>query len=880
MDPAGISVAQADCTSEHLRRLFGLLPGRVQNLAKSGGAIRYHLSSCNYATVLQNVNPGVRAAPRTPETGVAVLMFGTNDAIQGSGSGWVEDSFRAGMRTAIARYLAGSVYDHTDISITQSAGSWAAVVFATANEQPSGSGTGYLSSTTVNDELTIAVPSTFEGGTIDIGFIGGYKGGTARITVDGTIHGTILTSNLASSTNTTHRCGTIYSIPNLASGAHTILVKTTQVDASGGYVAFDYWQIRAREYPVVLVCGMAQPSAPGWVWAGITQAQTDTYNRWMRELVAEFADPAVRFVDVDPLLLADSKFFASDGLHPNRWGAAVIAGAIEREFHRAFVDGVAHHRAAFRWTGESDPAEGFQFFRDNGEPTQVVDDFNRSDSPTSLRDNGWTIYAGEWGVKDGQAYVSRDRWSYRTAEDLFNRADAATLGAGWTAVNGTWGIASSAANKQGNGAGDHQIAIQDQGAADHFVEFKVGVRESLMGLVFRYTDANNFLIVVANAAAGGWNLYKMVAGVFSASLAHLSDILSGAGNGIHVEAKGTTVRFFQLATGAESATSYTITDAALETGTKVGLYADDSVTSAARWDDFARGPATTTPTAGHNLAARDTGWSDGAVSFVVGQRANFWGLAFRVQDGRNFQYLAVSTTFGNWALFTVVNGVNTNSRTIKGANAVGTNVEVRMSGDQLTFFFDGVASTSNPITDSTYQTETEHGLATLFGSTLDSEGDYCTSDDFQAGRIVLDDAVAGDLYYDQQTGAIYGPLVGTNWGSYTAIETQRELYQNHGNTGATETINMANGNVHRCVLDANCTFTFSGAVSGKATTMTLLVVQDGTGGRTATWPGSVMWPAAVAPTLTAAANAVDMLRFLTVDGGTTWYGWTVALDLR
>lgn len=98
-------------------------------------------------------------------------------------------------------------------------------------------------------------------------------------------------------------------------------------------------------------------------------------------------------------------------------------------------------------------------------------------------------------------------------------------------------------------------------------------------------------------------------------------------------------------------------------------------------------------------------------------------------------------------------------------------------------------------------------------------------------------------------------------------------YTNNGDkTGAT-TLNLAAGNVHRVRLTGNVTFTFSGATSGKACSLTLILVQDATGSRTITWPASVDWEAAAAPVLSTGANAVDILTFITVDGGTIWYGF-------
>ena len=92
-------------------------------------------------------------------------------------------------------------------------------------------------------------------------------------------------------------------------------------------------------------------------------------------------------------------------------------------------------------------------------------------------------------------------------------------------------------------------------------------------------------------------------------------------------------------------------------------------------------------------------------------------------------------------------------------------------------------------------------------------------------------------------------------------------------SGATDTIDLEDGNVHNVTLTANCTFTFSNPpASGTSGSFTLFLNQDGTGSRTATWPGSVKWAGGTAPTLTTTASRTDILVFTTIDGGTIWYG--------
>jgi len=99
-----------------------------------------------------------------------------------------------------------------------------------------------------------------------------------------------------------------------------------------------------------------------------------------------------------------------------------------------------------------------------------------------------------------------------------------------------------------------------------------------------------------------------------------------------------------------------------------------------------------------------------------------------------------------------------------------------------------------------------------------------------------------------------------------------ETYFDAGNSGAAITIDLANGNVQKLTLTANCTITLTNPAAGAMRSLTLLVFQDATGLRTITWPGSVSWGDAGAPILTLIASKMDIISLFTVDGGTTWYG--------
>lgn len=91
------------------------------------------------------------------------------------------------------------------------------------------------------------------------------------------------------------------------------------------------------------------------------------------------------------------------------------------------------------------------------------------------------------------------------------------------------------------------------------------------------------------------------------------------------------------------------------------------------------------------------------------------------------------------------------------------------------------------------------------------------------------------------------------------------------------TVDVADGNVVLCLLSANTTFEFRCPIGpGVALSFTLLLLQDGSGSRTVTWPSSIDWGTTGAPTLTTTANKVDVVTFLSVNGGKTWYGFMSA----
>ena len=111
-------------------------------------------------------------------------------------------------------------------------------------------------------------------------------------------------------------------------------------------------------------------------------------------------------------------------------------------------------------------------------------------------------------------------------------------------------------------------------------------------------------------------------------------------------------------------------------------------------------------------------------------------------------------------------------------------------------------------------------------------------------------------------------------------KSYNETFATVTSSSNTTAIDCEAGNVFSHTLTEATTFTFSNPpASGTAFGFTLKIVQDASAsGFAVTWPAAVDWAAATAPTLTDTANAVDVLVFVTHNGGTTWYGFTAGKD--
>lgn len=126
---------------------------------------------------------------------------------------------------------------------------------------------------------------------------------------------------------------------------------------------------------------------------------------------------------------------------------------------------------------------------------------------------------------------------------------------------------------------------------------------------------------------------------------------------------------------------------------------------------------------------------------------------------------------------------------------------------------------------------------------------------------------------DGQTPAFYRNAGNLNAGIIPSARLPSHLnhaHQDHGDAGASETIDLATGNSHRIVLDTNCTLTYANPPpAGIRYEFELIVVQGPVGSKYVLFPAGTLW--APYTSLSPYANSISILRIFTFDGGATWF---------
>lgn len=143
------------------------------------------------------------------------------------------------------------------------------------------------------------------------------------------------------------------------------------------------------------------------------------------------------------------------------------------------------------------------------------------------------------------------------------------------------------------------------------------------------------------------------------------------------------------------------------------------------------------------------------------------------------------------------------------------------------------------------------------------------------GDIVLSPNGTGEVKFANTVNLQDNMLEGAEFRDYA------EALVTEANSGTAYSIDLSAGNVLDLTLTDSCTLSIvNPPATGRSGSLTLILRQDGTGSRAVTWPSGTQWAGGTAPTLSASANAVDVLTFFTVDGGGVWFGFLAGANMQ
>lgn len=104
------------------------------------------------------------------------------------------------------------------------------------------------------------------------------------------------------------------------------------------------------------------------------------------------------------------------------------------------------------------------------------------------------------------------------------------------------------------------------------------------------------------------------------------------------------------------------------------------------------------------------------------------------------------------------------------------------------------------------------------------------------------------------------------------LQAYKEKIVSVGTVTTNTNLDLSLGNLFDVTLGGNVTFTFTNPPgSGFSQPATIILRQDGTGNRTATFTGALYTDGQL-PQLSTGANDIDVLTFFTLDQGSSWFG--------
>jgi hypothetical protein len=147
-----------------------------------------------------------------------------------------------------------------------------------------------------------------------------------------------------------------------------------------------------------------------------------------------------------------------------------------------------------------------------------------------------------------------------------------------------------------------------------------------------------------------------------------------------------------------------------------------------------------------------------------------------------------------------------------------------------------------------------------------------------ANNVALFDGTTGKLLKDGPSLSTYAPLASPTFTGTATTATLDALGSVRSNvtTVSASAIDCSVGNYFIKTASGGLTWTVTNVPTSRAYSFILELTNGGTG--TQTWMSGIKWPNGTAPTLV--ASGVDVLGFITDDGGTTWRGVQLMKDSK
>lgn len=148
--------------------------------------------------------------------------------------------------------------------------------------------------------------------------------------------------------------------------------------------------------------------------------------------------------------------------------------------------------------------------------------------------------------------------------------------------------------------------------------------------------------------------------------------------------------------------------------------------------------------------------------------------------------------------------------------------------------------------------------------------EFIASGGISGGILNGDLQITGNLIVDSNT--------------TVTLKSYKDYILTNTNVNAANTVDLSKANWFKYTLtgsSGNRQLTFANApITGNGFTATLLLIQDGTGGKTPTWGNTIYWAGGQVPPATTTASANDLWTFTTYDGGSSFIGTLAVKDAR